>query len=84
MLKNKRRNFFETAPRLPFDGHVQIGMMEHTTLKDLAAICFKRFEARGGETLVPTSAKSALSWQIVITKKCFSTSSWSRVLTQRW
>ena len=36
MLKNKRRNFFETAPRLPFDGHVQIGMMEHTTLKDLA------------------------------------------------
>ena len=32
-------------------------MMEHTTIEDLAAICLKRFEARGGEILVPTSVK---------------------------
>ena len=47
------------ARGLPFGGHVQIGMMEHTTIEDLAAICLKRFEARGGEILVPTSVKLA-------------------------
>ena len=58
VLKNKRRDFFETSRRLPFGGHVQIGMMEHTTLEDLAALCSKRFEARG-EILVPASVMLA-------------------------
>ena len=49
VLKNKRRNLFETASRFPVGGHVQIGMMEQTTLDDLAAICI----------LVPTSVKMA-------------------------
>ena len=59
MLKSKPCDFFETAQRLPFGGHVQIGMMEPTTLEDLAADWLKRFEARGGEILVPTSVKLA-------------------------
>ena len=59
MLQNKRREFFETARRFPLGGIVQIGMMEHTTLADLAAICLKRFVSRGGEILVPTSVKLA-------------------------
>ena len=32
MLKNKRRDFFETVRRRPFGGHVHIRMMEHTSL----------------------------------------------------
>ena len=38
---------------------MQIGMMEHTTLEDLAAIGLKRVEARGGEILVPSSVNLA-------------------------
>ena len=57
MLRNERRDFFEIAWRLPFGGHLQIGMMEHTILGDLAATCLLRFEARRGEILVPTSVK---------------------------
>ena len=59
MLKNRRREFFETARCFPFGGHVQIGMMEHTTVEDLEAICLKCVEARRGEILVPTSVKLA-------------------------
>ena len=59
MLQNKRREFLETARRFPLGGIVQIGMMEHTTLADLAAICLARFVSRGGEILVPTSVKLA-------------------------
>ena len=59
MLKNKCRGFFETARRIPFGGHVQIGVMEHTILEDMAATCLKRFDARGGQILVPTRVKLA-------------------------
>ena len=38
---------------------MQIGMMDHTAFEDLAAFCLKRFEARGGEILVPTRVKLA-------------------------
>ena len=73
----------EQAPRFLRDRaarSVQIRMIEHTTLEDLAAICLKRFEAL---VVVRFWCQTALCWQLVITK-CFSTSSWSRVLTQRW
>ena len=78
VLKNKRRDFFETARRLPFGGHVPLGMMEHPTLEAMAATCLKRCEARGGGILVPTIFTLAS----VISKKCFSNR--SDVLTQRW
>ena len=47
-------------------------MMERTTIEDLAAICLKRFQARGGEILVPTSVKLEKCHYT----KCSSTSSW--------
>ena len=46
--------FFEIPP--PFGGHAQ---MEHATFADLAAICLKRFEARGGEVREPASVSLA-------------------------
>ena len=53
MFKKKRRDFFVTAQRFPYGGHVQLGRMEHTTLADQAAMCLKR----GGEIPVPASVK---------------------------
>ena len=66
-LKKKRRDFFETARRLPFGGHVQIRLMEHTTLEYVAAICLKRFDGSWSGADQRSVGKVSL-------QKCISTS----------
>ena len=76
MLKEQAPQFLRDRAAPSFRWPVQIGTMEHSW-RPFACSDFRL-------VLVRFWCQPALCWQRVITKKCFSTSSRSRVLTRRW